>query len=189
MTTLRREMIGKIFERLELAYQDNPPTEEATKYNRAQAETIADTLIELRAFKTDEERPEYKTKKLPAGSDIGFALAAGMSSEDIAAQNEADAKERDLLNWYESKMGYTRPLDWWTDDKLKDLREFLVTQTKEDIETFAKWTRRDFSKFGPENAKRYPNDVITFWGLAFPDKPSNLQSEVTDDAHGSPMSW
>lgn len=48
--TFRKELREVIFDVLELAYQDNPPTEEARQYNREQAEKIADAVRELRGI-------------------------------------------------------------------------------------------------------------------------------------------
>lgn len=172
--TLRKELRDVIFDLLELAYQDNPPTDEASAYNREQAEKIADAVRELRGVALAE-------KKLPAGSSLAWQLASGATSAEIAAQNEAGERERELLNWYESKMGYGTTLEWWGKDAdLVALRKFLVTQTREDIETFCKWCDRPYSKFGPENAKWYPRDVMTFWPRAFIVAENSAQAPAKD---------
>lgn len=116
------------------------------------------------------ESKDYKKPKtkLPPGSDIGYMLAAHMTSEDIAASQSADEIERGLLMFYESKMGYGSTLDWWGKNAdLVALRKFLVTQSRDNIEVFAKWCKRTYSKFRPEDAARFPRNVLTFWPLAF----------------------
>lgn len=125
----------------------------------------------------ESNKKNKKNQKLPKGSDLGFALAAGMSSEEIAEQNAEMQTEKDLLGYYEEVMGYN-PLDWWTDPALDRLRKFLLTKTKEDIKRFAEWSKRPFSTFDPVKAKRFPNDVIAFWNLdGTGQTKSNFESE------------
>jgi len=137
---------------------------------------------------TTETTTEKPKSKLPAGSGIDWLIASGATSEEIAASNEQANAEKTLLDAYEEAMGYGTTLDWWGKDKdLQDLRKFLVTQTREDIETFAKWCNRQFSRFGPENAKRYPRDVMTFWPLAFKaekDLPKTEAQNLPQDGSG-----
>jgi len=138
---------------------------------------VNDVKDELTETTTKTQAPKPKVQ-LPPGSDIGFMMATGATSEEIAAQNAVMEVERDLLMFYEQKMGYGTTLDWWGKNKdLEALRKFLVSQSREDIEIFAKWCNRPFSKFGPENAKRYPRDVITFWPLAFKTQENDNSSE------------
>lgn len=157
---------------------------EKSDWNQRKAYRIAyDTLdsINLIRSKDSERSPlnkntetttETTTQKpktqLPANSDIGFMLAAGMTSESIAEANLKDATERDLLMFYEKQMGYGTTLDWWgKNEDLVALRKFLVGQTREDIETFAKWCKEKYNKFKPVDAARWPRQVMIFWPMAF----------------------
>lgn len=122
---------------------------------------------------------ETGKKKLPANSGLDWLMASGASPEEIAAANAKDEAERDLLFFYEQKMGYGTTLDWWGKNAdLTALRKFLVAQTKEDIEVFAKWCARPYSKFRPEDAARYPRQVIIFWPLAFKEAENNSAPAV-----------
>lgn len=164
--TLRKELREIIFDLLELAYQDNPPTEEARAYNREQADKIADAVREVRGI------------AMAAPKSLDWLLASGASSEDIAAVNAKDEAERALLFFYESKMGYGTTLDWWgKNDDLVALRKFLITKTEGEIETFCTWCKRQYSKFRPEDAARFPRNVMIFWPMAFEEKTEKAQDK------------
>lgn len=129
-------------------------------------------------FNPKNQIPTEKKIQLPQGSDIGFMLAVGMKSEDIADVNAKDEAERALLFFYESKMGYGTTLDWWGKNAdLVALRKFLVMQKAEDIETFAKWCDRKYSKFTPEDAARYPRQVMIFWPRAFGKESETVHTQ------------
>lgn len=115
--------------------------------------------------------------QLPPGSGLAWGIAAGLSSEQIVAEETAFAAEKVILDAYERAMKYP-PLAWYSDKKFEKLRRFLTTKTIAEIETFAKWANRDYSKFDSVSAKRFPDDVITFWGLAVKeDESRSLASE------------
>jgi len=124
---------------------------------------------------------EKQKAKLPKGSSLDFLIASGATSEEIVAQLADDNAERDLLNWYESRMGYGTTLDWWGGNKdMEALRKFLVSKSREDIETFAKWCKRPYSTFDAVKARRYPRQVIEFWPMAF---------EIGENKNGQIQQW
>ena len=80
--TLRRELRKKVFDYLEKWYQDNPPTEDARKYNAERADDIADIVLEVSAIA---KRAEISK----AGVD--WAILAGEKvSEDVQNANRLE---------------------------------------------------------------------------------------------------
>lgn len=180
--TLKRELRKKFEEILEQnnISPNDPAVTDVGLWRVGFAEILAIAALEIRGMALIAKSTEdYKAGVL----GIDWALAGGVGSADIAAQNAEQNAERDLLMHYEHVMGYGTTLDWWGKDAdMIALRKFLVTQTRENIETFAKWCKRPYSKFGPENAKRYPRDVMTFWPLAFGESQntSGVEKPSTD---------
>jgi hypothetical protein len=119
---------------------------------------------------SSKKEQEYKKPKisLPPNSDIGFAIAAGMSSEQIAQENEQVNKTMETASLYESCMGYN-PLPWWNDKDLQRLLRFLEAQTPDEIRQFSEWSKRKFSTFDPAKARMNPLKVIEFWPLSKPE--------------------
>ncbi len=60
--TLRRERKQKFYNILEKWYQDNPPTEDAAKFNFHVAEILADASMSRAELATDEDQGEYNTE-------------------------------------------------------------------------------------------------------------------------------
>ena len=104
--------------------------------------------------------------ELPPGSDIGFFIAAGVPSEEIAKLDQKGAACKVKTDHFEREMGYN-PLEWYG-KKLERLRRFLDKQTLNDIKRFALWSKRDFSSFTPAKARQYPDQVIDLWPQACP---------------------
>jgi len=110
---------------------------------------------------------------LPAGSGLDWKIAApDLTTDQLEAHLAKEAKIREVTNAYESAMGYN-PLEW---AKLDRLQRFLLTKTVQEIQTFAKWSRREFSTFTPAKARQNPNLVIDLWPQAFttPDTTRTL---------------
>lgn len=99
--TLRRELIQNIFEFLELSYQDNPPTLEASLYNKDQAEKIADKVLEMRAFKPSESLSK---------EDVDFV---NKKVDKILALNKPSKNSwRGRENFRDNYLVYA---DWWNE--------------------------------------------------------------------------
>lgn len=60
--TLRRERRQKFLSILEMYYQDNPPSDDATEHNKMVAELLADAATSEVERRTDETFGEYKTR-------------------------------------------------------------------------------------------------------------------------------
>lgn len=124
--------------------------------------------------KSQLEAHEKRKTPLPAGSDIAFQMAAGMTSQEIADTNTSKNAENDLLIEYERAMGYSS-LDWYGND-LERLRRFILTKPVHEIQAFAKWSKRQFSTFDPSKARLKPNMVIDLW----PQAQVKQQQPVSD---------
>lgn len=125
---------------------------------------------------------------LPAGSDIGFLIASGMSDKEIDDYAKKTSEEREHLAFYEQQMGYGTTLDWWGGKPdMRALKDFLLTKSREEIAHFAAWCNRKYSKFRPEDAARFPRNVLLFWNLAFKDDAKN--DAVSLDNNGVPVTY
>jgi hypothetical protein len=125
---------------------------------------------------------EKKPVSLPPGSGIDWLIASGATPEAVQKTLDKEARIREVTQAYEKYMGYS-PLEW---GKLERLQRFLLTKSVEDIQAFAKWSKREYSVFRPEKARLYPNMVIEMWGLAF-EKPAaeqDTQSAVREALYG-----
>lgn len=105
---------------------------------------------------------ETTTKKVTINSKIGIGwlVAAGVSSEEIAKVVENEQRENELLNLFEQEMGYN-PLSWT--GNLERLKRFLLSKTPEEITTFAIWSKKPYSPLSPTQARKNPNLVIDCW--------------------------
>lgn len=110
--------------------------------------------------------------QLPPGSGIDWMIAAGVPDEEIERVLEKEKREKDILDHYERVMGYN-PLGWDADKKLARLKRHLLGKTKEEITTFAEWSKRDYSSFTPSKARQYPEMVIDLWLQAFAPQADN----------------
>jgi hypothetical protein len=161
--------------------QENNPQGESQGDTQAlhPANIESDPFIESESesisLRTDETEGRYTTK-LPPNSDIGFMLAAGMSSEQMAKENEEVNKTMETANLYEACMGYN-PLPWWNDRDLARLLRFLQAQTPDEIRQFAEWSKRKFSTFDPAKARMNPLKVIEFWPMSKPELQKQSVSE------------
>jgi hypothetical protein len=122
---------------------------------------LAEAALELRAFKVLGREGIEK-------AGIGWQLAAGLSSQEIAASSEREQREREVANQYEQVMGYN-PLPWWSNDDLRALLVFLMHKTPEEINNFATWSKKEFSSLTPTKARQYPRMVIECFPQAFPN--------------------
>ena len=111
----------------------------------------------------NQNKPERT--KLPKGSGADWLIMAGVPSEEVAEVVQREAREKEVASLYEKAMGYN-PLDWWSDRNLRRLLDFLLTKPEREVTAFAKWSKRPFSTFDPVKARRFPNDVITYWNIA-----------------------
>lgn len=101
--TLRRELKQKFLEVLESAYQDNPPTEDAQKYNAEQAEKLADAALTMRGIKTDNLDAEYRTSEWTHGDFHEFPEHqwewARKMRDDLGFSLPPKPKKREKSNW------------------------------------------------------------------------------------------
>lgn len=187
MTTLRREMIGKIFERLELAYQDNPPTEEATQYNHTQAETIADILIELRAFKTPTARIDRTEQEW---DELGDKKMVAM----IESAQEG-GKIKDALIVFEAAFGFGR-LPWDTTATWQKFAKFVRKIHESTPTAFGEYIvwRGTAGKYSGYSNKKIRENPQAFMDTGWPEfeaqnqpKASNLQ--IHTDENGIPETY
>jgi len=125
-------------------------------------------------FSTNAE--SYHKVKIPEGSSIDWLIASGADKAQIQAVLDKESKIREVTQAYEAAMGYS-PLDW---RKLDRLQRFLLTKSVEDIKTFAKWSKRQYSVFTPAKARLYPNMVLEMWNLAF--EKETVEQNSTQDA-------
>lgn len=171
-----------------------PTTSFAKEFERAEEkDELSDQPIGSNDQQVSPSAPKAKKRRvsLPAGSDIGFLLASGMSEEEIADYTKKANAEKELLAFFEEKMGYGTTLDWWgKNPDMRRLREFLLTKSREEIERFAKWCKRTYSKFRPEDVVRYPRNVITFWPMAFEnEQPAKSKNGIALDDNGVPVTY
>ncbi len=116
---------------------------------------------------------------LPEGSDPSWLIAAGVDSSAVAAQTEKITARRDKGSEWERLMGYA-PLDW-ADKDLSRLLDFLMDKTSAEMQTFASWSRRQFSTFDPVKARRYPRQVMELWPQAFPVFETSKPPKYVED--------
>ena len=112
-------------------------------------------------FSTNAE--SYHKVKIPEGSSIDWLIASGADKAQIQAVLDKESKIREVTQAYEKYMGFN-PLEW---GKMERLQRFLLTKSVEEIKTFAKWCRREYSTLTPAKARQYPNLVIDCWPQAF----------------------
>ena len=148
MQTLRRELRQKF----EAILYNN-----TTRDSIDMAEDLADAALEVAGI---------ARTAIPEGSDPSWGMMAGETSESIALGNAKILREREVASTWEKLMGYN-PLEWWSDRRLEKLLRFLSGKTPEEMRTFAAWSKRPFSSFGPEKARQNPQIVIDLWPQAF----------------------
>jgi hypothetical protein len=146
-------------------------------WSNADEAYINKTLDELIEKLADSALSSGHRVTIPPGSDIGW-LVAGANLDKQAVQQTLDkeAKIREVTQAYEKYMGFN-PLEW---RKLERLQKFLLTKTVEEIQIFAKWSRREYSTLRPEKARMYPQLVIDCWNLAF--EKATIEQNNTQDA-------
>jgi hypothetical protein len=130
----------------------------------------------MNRVRIDEERKPMPT--LPEGSGIDWMLAANIPPEEVARLLAEEKRIDEVTSYYEKSMGYN-PLQW---GKLERLKKFLMKQTLEDIQTFAKWSRREYSTFTPPKARLFPDMVIDLWPQAFPEEKSEFRGDKIHSA-------
>ena len=187
MTTLRREMRSKIFDLLELAYQDNPPTEHARDYNKEQAEKIADVLIEIRAFKPNMAKASLDW--LAAGVDV--------TQEEL----DKEAFEEKALHTFETDMGCPKNWTWYPARTSEEaawriLREFVVEKYTDDpkcFQTYKTWSTTDYARgaMGVLAIKRNPENFPASWQDFLSANPSAKNGRVATkvDKSGTPITY
>jgi hypothetical protein len=106
---------------------------------------------------------------LPAGSDLGWMIAAGVKSDEIARQNIDIQNIKEKTDEYERVMGYN-PLSWGKKEMI-NLQKFLAKKSIQDIRRFADWSRKEFSQLSPSKALQFPSLVIELWPQACPVIP------------------
>jgi hypothetical protein len=152
-----------------------------------QSETLFGTLwtnadrdiVEKLLFELSEELVQAafaKKIELPPNSGIDWLIAAGASPERVNEVLEKEKREKEVTDAYERAMGYN-PLEWL---KLERLQRFLMTKTVEEIQTFARWCKIEYSTFTPAKARQYPDMVIDLFPLAF--EKATIEQNNTQDA-------
>lgn len=152
--TLRRELRKKFIEVLKDYIE---VLNDYSAIREVVADKLADVALETAGIKKFEPRT------------LDWGIAANLSSEELSQFNEQEQRERSVADLWEKKMGYN-PLPWWTDKDLKALLHFLMSKTTDEIETFASWSRREFSPLSPVKAREMPRRVIENWPQAFAAK-------------------
>lgn len=170
--TLRREIRIKILEHLEKMYQDNPPSNDATEYNKAQAELLADIVLSVSgiAKQTDETKGRYTTKSDLEAVSLEAAIFGGGALNSAILE---DAKaERSAVDAFESAWGITRPWDWWQVKKeWNELRQTITDIYRQDARAFTKYVAwyDDQGKFGQGKSaaqiQRDPTCFYTAWDM------------------------
>lgn len=131
---------------------------------------VVDKLLDELAVQLAEVAMLRGKPELPPGSGIDWLLRAGADESELKVTLSREDKIREVTNAYEKAMGFP-PLEW---AKMDRLQKFLCTKTVEEIKTFAKWSKRQFSSFTPTKARLFPNVVIDLWLQAF---------EETEESH------
>ena len=145
MTTLRRELRNKFLEIVK---------------DETLADTLADTAMDVAGIKRVDPMQN---------APLDWQIAAGLSSKEIADHNQRESAEKEKASAFERAMGLG-VLEWWSNADLKALLRFLMDKTEDEIRTFAKWSKRQYSSLKPEKARMYPRLVKDCWNLAFEEK-------------------
>ena len=198
MTTLRRKLTQSLDELmceriLSMEFFPEFNGSISTRENiKTMAEVLADAIIELRVFKTDEERPPYDVSK----AGVEWAVYAGTEikqkyiDENVLAKNACDEFERAL---------HFNPLDWELNKDWQTLKKFVVAQYRKNsnvYKDYASWREGKGQYKGALNNKNILDKPLRFISL-FPDflasnaiygKPKQTQ-KVETDASGSPKSY
>lgn len=189
MTTLRRELRKTIYDLLEIAYQTDPPTKEASDYNMKQAEIIADTLKNLRAFKEDSNKARYSIDWAAMGVEV--------------TQDEIDAEKKmeEALNAFETDMGCPKSWSWYPaktsqEKAWKILREFVVEKYQENPRAFQEyktWSTQQFSRGAMTilTISREPEKFPMSWQSFLDANPnySNKKQSTKTDNNGLPITY
>ncbi len=206
MTTLRRELIQKIFQILEEGYQDNHPSEDASEHNRLYSEKIADAILSLRAFSG--LSPLSNRMEILKNSDPAWSILAG---EHIDHRTIDKNKIREAaFNAFETDMNCPKNWKWFggndNEDKAwKILREFVVEQFKKDpkcFQSYHTWRTQPFARGAMSNLaiKRNPENFPASWtdflasnamygkkSHAFQETQGTQESQI--DGNGVPISY
>ena len=188
MTTLRREAIQKVFNLLELAYQDNPWSQHAADYNKEQAEKIADEILAMRAFKPN-----------MAKASMDWAVAGvEITQEEIDAENFT----KKALDTFETDMGCPKNWTWYPAKTSEEtawriLREFVVEKYREDPNAFQRyqtWRTQPYSSGRMSNLaiKRSPEDFPASWSDFLASSAmygSKQEAKVETDDNDIPMTY
>jgi hypothetical protein len=152
-------------------------TEEQVSHALSVCEKLADAALELRAFKTDEEKPEYLVPGSEEWKEVRGAELAQKSltaaifhgsrvNPELIDQNVLIKAARDE---FERAMHFN-PLDW-ENKELKKLSEFIVAQYEKDNDIFEKYDkwRKDNGRFlgGLSNKKILEKPTLLI--SCFPD--------------------
>jgi hypothetical protein len=192
--TLTRELNKKIFDILELAYQDNPPSEDARMYNHEQADKLTEAILELRAFKTPtarvdrsaEEQEELDRKK----ENWLFPANQAEVDETVFAKEAVDSFESCL---------HFNPLDWYSNDLWTKFAKFVVAEYKKDVKIWEKyetWRKGEGQYKGAMTNPKIQMNPKVFIASSFPaflahtglyGKKSGAEVQV--DADGAPITF
>jgi hypothetical protein len=145
-----------------------------------ESETTTENTSETNSFENKNESTlpskeslnHLEKHTLPAGSDLGWMIAAGVKSDEIARQNIDIQNIKEKTDEYERVMGYN-PLSWGKKEMI-NLQKFLAKKSIQDIRRFADWSRKEFSQLSPSKALQFPSLVIELWPQACPVIPERI---------------
>lgn len=184
MKTLKREIRNIVKEILE-DYLGEDSIYSAT-------DRIADAIIKIRAFKTDEEQPEYN-----ANLPVEWKILADQKIEEM----KEIFPELDALNAFESALQVPANWNWYpaktSEEKTwKDFRNFVLKLYTEDKECFTRyqtWRTQPYARGAMSNLaiKRNPENFPASWSdfLASSAMYGNKKQEQSLDDNGIPLSY
>jgi hypothetical protein len=165
--TLRREL-RTAFEGILARYPDKFTLPEYEPL----AEILADVALQVRGISKIE---------LPDGSDPSWLIAAGSSSESVAALNEKIRFAQEATDKFEADLSFN-PLPWTKNSTWNRFNKFVISEYQKDPNCFKKFKiRRDqegkFSRL-PANPKIYqdPDLLIAIWPSLKSQEPSREKS-------------
>jgi len=138
--TLQRERRQKFLEILEMYYQDNPPTEEATKYNTE----VADKLAEASISRGEKFQPKTIEQAIFAGTPITEEMVYSEILKDTAPK------------MFEAALGFSKPLPWWSGKECTEFAEWVCAEYSRSKTSFGEyniWRNTPYTKGGMANTR------------------------------------
>lgn len=164
MTTLRRELKNKILAILEESYQDNPPSDDASKYNEDVAEKLTDTILEISGIS------KRQSPSISANSGIDWLVKSGVEEAEIQKVLDKEKLFAEATTSFESAFK-VNPWPWKSNRMWEKFAKFVVewSQKRPSIwKEYVQWREGEGKyKGGMTNTKiRQQPDV--FMDASFP---------------------